>query len=150
MSFWTSTCRSPPVLVWKLIAYCNKLLKSAHFHPLDALTTRLPSVNLNDCLQCLSSALLYMKGLCPVWICEYFVLMLYSYARFVQAIISLSSWFLQCNPLFNWTPVIALKYLCHLFVGGWRWITTQRRLRYSGWEHDISGKILGNFLKSTN
>lgn len=56
----------------------------------------------------------------------------------------------KSNPLFSWTPVIAFKYLCHLFDGAWRCPVTQGRLGYSERAHDISGKVLGTFLNTNH
>lgn len=98
--------------------------------------TCLPSINLNDSLQSF-----IVHGWMSMWAAN-FLLILYKNARSVETFVSPSSLILHGNPLFHWTPVIALKYLRHPFDGGWHWLLTKRRLSYNGWDLDIPGKIL--------
>lgn len=144
INLWISSKACMLFVKWSL----NKLSVSAHFNLLDALTTSLPSINLKDFLHCLSSAVLYIKDYAQREYVKFFCNAAL-YASFVHTFISLSSWFLQGNPLFNWT-VIAGKYLRHLFDGGWRClmgyeeVQIQRMKAWYSWENP------GNLFKLAN
>lgn len=141
-SFKHQTCGSPPEpLCSSVNRSLNKLLISALFPSVFGV---LPRINLNDCF------LLICKEFSShcLWRITPGVNMCMQDLRRHLSVCLLDS--LQGNPLFDWTPVIAVKYLCHLFDGGWRCLITQRSFSCSGWKHDIPGKILRTFFPPQN
>lgn len=128
---------------------CLLLLILALFHLFGAFTTRLPSTNLNDChyQSAQSSAVLPMRD--------------YAHCDYVDLWFSIMEVWKICADIYqavfevthyltDLTPVIAVKYLHHLFDGDWRYLITQRRIRCCGWKHDTPGKLLGTVLKLSN